>query len=254
MSLLQQIVVLCPLVFFAGFVDSIAGGGGIISLPAYYIIGLTPHMAIGTNKFSASFGTAVSTYRFFKNGSVNVPVACVSVAAALVGSWCGSNLALIFSERALQYVMIIILPVLALLILCKKGFIREEGKPQRSLKKTLLLSVVFAFFIGGYDGFFGPGTGTFLILVFNTIIGFDMLTSSGNAKVVNLSSNLAALAVFLWNGQVMVLLGIPAAVCSIAGSYIGSGLALKRGVKVIKPIFICVLVILLVKVGLDVFA
>lgn len=253
MNLIQQLLLVCPLVFFAGFVDSIAGGGGIISLPAYHIAGLPPTMALGTNKFSSTFGTSISTFRFVRNGKIHVKAAIVSVTTAFIGSALGALLAGYVSDVILKYFLIIMLPVLAVFVLKNKKFNENGFEIPLTLSKTLLLAALAGFVIGCYDGFFGPGTGTFLILIFNTIIGFDLLTSSGNAKVINLSSNIAALATFLLSGNVVIAIGIPAAICGIAGNYLGSGLALKNGIKIIRPVFIVVVGLLLAKVCFDLF-
>ena len=254
MEYLSKLFIICPLVFFAGFVDSIAGGGGIISLPAYVAAGVPYHMALGTNKFASTLGTSVATARFIKSGKVNFRAAAVSVPAALFGSWLGARLALMISEIYLQYTLVAMLPVLAVFILKSKNFQNETFEKKLSGTAVLVLSAAAGLVVGAYDGFFGPGTGTFLILIFNTVVGFDILTSSGNAKVINLSSNAAALATFLYTGNVVVFVGVFAAVFGIAGNYIGSGLALKKGIKLIRPVFIFVLAALMIKIIYDLIA
>jgi len=250
---LSKLFIICPLVFFAGFVDSIAGGGGIISLPAYVAAGIPYHMALGTNKFASTLGTSVSTARFIKNGKVHLRAALVSIPAALFGSWLGALLALQISEIYLQYTLVVMLPFIAVFILKNKN-LREDGF-EKKLPGTavLLLSAAAGLILGVYDGFFGPGAGTYLILIFNAVIGFDILTSSGNAKVINLSSNVAALATFLVSGHVVIFVGVFAAAFGIAGHYIGSGFAIKKGVKFIRPVLVFVLMILMVKIIYDIF-
>jgi len=251
MDYITQLLIICPLVFFAGLVDSIAGGGGIISLPAYVAAGVPYHMALGTNKFASTIGTSVATARFVKNGKVNYKAAAVSVPSALAGSYAGARLALMISEVYLQYTLIVMLPFIAVFILKSGNFKKDGYTKQISDVAMMLLSTAAGFIIGAYDGFFGPGTGTFLILIFNAVIGFDILTSNGNAKVINLSSNAAALATFLYSGMVVIPIGVFAAVFGIAGNYIGSGLALKKGIKLIRPMFIVVLSLLMAKVVYD---
>ena len=254
MDIFMQLLIICPLVFFAGLVDSIAGGGGIISLPAYIAAGVPAHLALGTNKFASCIGTSVATFRFIKNGKLHITAALAAVSAALIASPLGALLALRVSEAFLRYVLLGLLPVLAFFILSKKGF-REDGAANKHSRSTIIrLSLAAGFCIGMYDGFFGPGTGTFLILIFNIIIGFDLLTASGNAKAVNLASNLAALITFLLSGAVLFRLAIPAALFGIAGNYIGAGLALKKGARIIRPLFVVVLALLMAKLLFDVFA
>jgi len=249
---MRTLLIVCPLVFFAGFVDSIAGGGGTISLPAYVAAGVPYHMALGTNKFSSTIGTFVSAGRFIKNGKVHLKALLVAVPAALAGSAAGASLALSISEVYLQYTLIVMLPFLAVFALKNKKF-NDESKQRFSTGTTLALGGLAGFVIGAYDGFFGPGTGTFLILVFNLVVGFDILTSSGCAKVINLSSNVAALATFIAAGSVVVPVGLCAAVFGVAGNYLGAGLALKKGVKLIRPVFVFVFCILMIKVAYDLF-
>lgn len=241
--------VLYPLIFLSGFLDAIAGGGGIISLSSYLAVGVPPHLALGTNKFSAVLGTGISTARFARGGHVRWDAAGVSFVGALIGSSLGANLALFVDERILVYMMLIVLPIIATLVLRGKGFTPREVALSR--RRMLVLAFVIGVLIGGYDGFFGPGTGTFLIMAFTAILGFDVLTACGNAKVVNLASNIAAAITFVINGQVIYALGIPCAFCAILGQYVGSGLALKKGVKIVRPMVLVVIVLLMAKIIWD---
>jgi uncharacterized protein len=249
---LKLVFTICPLVFIAGFVDSIAGGGGIISLPSYIFIGLPVHTAYGTNKFSSSFGTFFSVIRFVKNKKVHFWAALFSVITALIGSYLGAKAALRLDDRYLKYTLIVLIPLIALFILFKKNFEDYDKKREISLLKIITLSMITGIILGFYDGFFGPGTGSFLILIFTTVIGFDIVTASGNAKIINLASNVAALITFYSAHQVNLYYGIPAAICGILGNYIGSGLAIKNGSRIIRPIFIFVLILLIIKIVLDI--
>lgn len=254
MTTLQQIAIVCPLVFLAGFVDSIAGGGGLISLPAYYLTGLPAHFCLGSNKFSSCTGTLFSTGRFLRSGNFHLRTALTSAGFALLGSFLGAKLTLILDDHALRVAMLILLPVAAVFILFRGRQKTDENHfDQISRGKATLLSGIIGLIIGAYDGFFGPGTGTFLILAFTTILRFDMKTACGNTKVVNLSSNLAALVTFIAAGTIQYSLAVPAAVCSMAGHWIGSGLAIKRGAKFIRPVMLFVLILLFSKLVFDMF-
>ena len=243
----------CPLIFAAGFVDSIAGGGGLISLPAYLFAGLPVHFAYGTNKFSSTFGTFFSTLRYMRNGQVYFASAAVSAAAALVGSHYGARAALALDEKYLRYCLIVLLPVIGAFVVTRRKFGETDTTKELAKTKILALSLAAGLVIGAYDGFFGPGTGTFLILVYTGVIGFNLTTASGNAKVVNLASNIAALLTFILGGKVNFLIGIPAALFGILGNWIGSGLAIKSGAKVIRPVFMGVLVLLFATIVKDFF-
>lgn len=247
----QTLLIICPLVFLGGFIDSIAGGGGLISLPSYIFIGLPPHAALGTNKFSSSIGTLVATIRYGRNRQIHYKSAFSAAVAALAGSYLGARLALAFDESFLRLLLVILLPVLAVFILTRRKFGEESKIAELPERRVILLSTLAGFVIGGYDGFFGPGTGTFLVLVFTGSIGFDLSTASGNTKVVNLASNIAALVAFIPAGAVVYAIGIPAAISGILGNWIGAGLAVRNGAKVIRPVFIGVLVLLFGKLLWD---
>lgn len=240
-------LIVCPLVFFAGLVDAIAGGGGIVALVAYLVAGVPMHFALGTNKFSSSMGTIFSTGRYLKNGFFSKKLIIPTIIASLIGSFIGSNLTIITDEKYLKYMLVIVLPIVAFVVLKKKNVI-DQDNINIPYKKQLLLSSVIAFLLGGYDGFYGPGTGTFMILAFAGIAKINIMEANGNTKCANLASNVAALVTFIINGKVYFVLGIVASVFSILGHYIGSGLVIKNGSKIVRPIIIVVLILLFVKV------
>jgi uncharacterized membrane protein YfcA len=240
--------IVCPLTFAAGFIDSIAGGGGLISLPAYLVAGLPVHTALGTNKFSSTFGTIFSAARFIAHKQVHWRSVLYSIAGSLAGSFCGAKAALALQPRILECGLVIFLPLIAVVILRKKNFGEQETHTRLSSGKMTALSLGTGLIIGAYDGFFGPGTGTFLILVYTGWIGFNFTLASGNAKLVNLASNISALATFAIGGKVLYTIGLPAAFCGILGHWIGSGLALRNGARIIRPVFITVLILLFLTV------
>ncbi len=245
---IHTFLIVCPLVFLASFVDSIAGGGGLISLPAYLIAGLPPHYAIATNKLSSSIGTVIATVRYCKNKLVDWGIGIPSIILALIGSTLGANLALLVDEKILKVILIIILPVVGFYVLINKDFTKKVHSEPLPRKKVYLIACTASFLIGAYDGFYGPGTGTFLILIYTGLARMDIGVASGNTKLVNLASNVAALITFLFNGKIIFILGITAAVFSVAGSYLGSGLVLKNGFKVVRPIILVVITLLFIKV------
>ena len=245
---LRILIFVCPFIFIAGFIDSAAGGGGLISLQAYLAAGLPPHTATAVNKCSSTFGTIFSTANFIKQGKINFRAALPAAVAALFGSHIGAKLNMLANEDVLRYILIVAVVVIAVFIIVKKDFGSNDTSGKYSHTKMAVMSVIIGLVIGCYDGFFGPGTGTFLILGFTVFAGFDLLTASGNAKVVNLASNIAAFVTFAVSGQILWAIGIPGAVFGIAGNLIGSKLALKKGTKFIKPMFIVILTILFIKV------
>ncbi|WP_312648689.1 sulfite exporter TauE/SafE family protein [Aminipila sp.] len=241
-------LIVCPLVFLAALIDSIAGGGGIISLPAYMAAGVPPHYALGCNKLSSFMGTIISTFRYVKNGAADLKIAPASIVLALAGSAIGANIALFVDEAYLKGLLIFVLPIVAFCVLRKDSFTESEEDTTVNRKQQVIIALAASFIIGGYDGFYGPGTGTFLILILTGLAKMDIRNASGNTKLVNLASNLAALVTFMINGKVLFLLSITAGVFGIAGNYIGSGLVLKGGTKVVKPIMLLVLFLLFIKI------
>ena len=232
--------------FLASFMDAIAGGGGIISVPTYLLAGVPMHMALGTNKVSSGIGTAVSTARFIKNGYIDWKLGIPSVALALVGSFVGTSIQLMIDEVYLQYLLLIVLPVVAFVVLRQRQFPEERGEIDR--RKQCAIVWLASFVVGAYDGFYGPGTGTFLLLIYCNLAKMDVRTAGGNVKLVNLSSNIGAFVTSLRSGQVFLVLGLIGAVTSIAGHYVGSGLAIKNGSKIVRPTVVIVLILLAAKV------
>lgn len=246
---LWQFFVVCPLVFIAGFVDAVAGGGGLISLPSYMIAGLPVHFSIATNKLSSSMGTTIATARYAKKGYIPWKQAVFCVACAFAGSACGAKLALLVSDLYFKIIMLVILPLTAYYVTRKKTF--SDDKESLSFAKTTLISMGVSLVIGAYDGFYGPGTGTFLILLLTSFANMKLSEANGIAKAINLSTNIAALTVFLLNGKVIVVLGLVAGLFSIAGNYLGTKCFDKNGAKIVKPIMIIVLAIFFIKVVLE---
>lgn len=245
---LMQFLIVCPMVFLAGFLDSIAGGGGLISLPAFLIAGVPPHMALGTNKMSSVLGTSMATWRFAKNGYIQLKKVIWFIVAALIGSTIGANLTLHVSERIVEYMMIGVLPVVAFYVLRNKKMGDDTLAHTIPEKKSFLIALAAAFVIGVYDGFYGPGTGTFLILVLTGAARYTMKEAAGTTKAINLSSNVAAIITFIINGKVIYPLGLAAGLCSILGNYIGSGMVMTNGQKIVRPLVLVVLTILFVKI------
>lgn len=243
---LQMALIVAVGVFLASFTDAIAGGGGIISVPTYLLAGLPAHFALGTNKLSAGLGSIASTGRFIKNGFVDWKLGIPSIVLALVGAHFGTSLQLMIEEKYLQYLLLIVLPVVAFVVLRQREL--PETKGEIEPKKQMLIVCASSLVIGAYDGFYGPGTGTFLLLIFCNFAKMDVRTAAGNVKLVNLASNIGALVTSLANGKVFIALGLIGTVTSFLGHYIGSGLAIKNGSKIVKPTVIVVLVLLAIKV------
>ena len=238
--------IICPLNFLAGLVDSIGGGGGLISLPAFMLAGLSPHAAVATNKLASTTGTTVSTVRYCKNGYYEKKLALPGILLALLGSFLGARLVLHTNDIILKRMMLFILPIVAVIVLLDKK--KPEYDSSFPASYRMLIVCISAFLIGLYDGFYGPGTGTFLLLALTKAARMDIRTASGNVKLINLSSNAAALATFLLSGYVHIAYGIAGAVFCLLGHYVGSGLVMKNGSKIVRPVIVLVLLLLFAKI------
>ena len=243
---LTTFLIVCPLVFLGGFVDAVAGGGGLISLPAYMIAGLPVHNSIATNKLSSGMGTTVSTIRFAKGGNIPWKKALPCIVMAMIGSACGARLALLVDAELFKRLMLIIIPVTAYYVLKNKSMDREPDP--MDFKKMLIRASIVALVIGMYDGFYGPGTGTFLILLLSSFAKFRLGEANGVAKSINLTTNITSLAVYLMSGKVIIVLGLVAGLFGIAGNYIGVSFFNDKGAKAVRPIMIVVLTIFFIRI------
>lgn len=237
-------------VFVAGVVDAIAGGGGLITLPAYYAFGVPPHMALGTNKFASTMGTLTASARFVRYRQIRWRVALWASGAALLGSPVGAKLAMAVEEKYLKYLLLGVVPLLAVLLFTKKDLGAPDEEPLPRWKEALAAAAT-GLVIGVYDGFFGPGTGTFLTLVFMSLLRLDVVKACGTTKIVNLSSNVAALITYALGSKVLWNLALPCAAVSILGNWVGSGLALKNGLRIVRPVMLIAMALLLCKVAAD---
>ncbi len=250
----KTLLIVCPLVFLGGFVDSVAGGGGLITLPAYLMAGLGAHFAMGTNKVVNACGTMIASVRYFKGGKVELPPALISGAGALVGSFLGSKLALLIPEETLKMLMLVALPVIAVVLMFKKDFGNEPGqKAHYGTQRMVIASALIGFVIGGYDGLVGPGTGTFMIMAFTAALSMDLLTASGCSKVANLASNISSAVLFACSGKVMWMLAVPAAICNVLGALAGTRYAMRGGSKKVRGMIFVVLGLLFIKVITELF-
>lgn len=243
--------VICPLVGIAGFVDAVAGGGGLISLPAYLIAGVPVHTALGTNKLSSTMGTTVATLRYARDGFIPWRLAAVCVLFALAGSSLGAKLALLLPSELFSLLMLVILPLTAWYLLRSKGFAGERAPYPWG--KTLLITLPIALLLGMYDGFYGPGTGTFLLLLLTGLAHLSLRQAAGLTKAINLATNVAALTVFLRNGVSDLSLGLVAGCFGIAGNYLGSKLFVQKGAQWTKPLIVTVLALFFCKVCYELF-
>ena len=244
-------LIVCPLLFLAGFVDSIAGGGGLISVPAFLLAGLPAHNAIGTNKMAAGMGIVVSTARLSKAGQIPWKKVWIYMLCAVLGSSSGARVALLVPDRIFKIIMLFVIPLTAVYILFfKPTSVEKEPLPE---KQTVLRASLIALLTGVYDGFYGPGTGTFMILLLTAAAHYRLGESNGVTKAINMASNLSALSIYLLNGKVLLPLGIIAGLFNMAGAYIGIGFFHKKGSRIVLPLMLTVLSVFFVRLIYELF-
>lgn len=238
----------------AGMVDAIVGGGGLILLPALFAVfpGAAPATLFGTNKSAAIWGTAVASWQYSRRVAVRWPALLPGVAAAFVGAFAGAWSVTLIDPSFLRKLLPGILLVLFLYTLAKKELGRTHA-PLFSGRAEQVRTALIGLVIGFYDGFFGPGTGSFFVFLFVRLLGYDFLNASVGAKLLNLATNIAALVLFAAKGHVWWHFALPLALANVLGSVLGSWLALRHGTAFVRVIFIVVVGSLIVKTGWDAF-
>ncbi|WP_336004723.1 sulfite exporter TauE/SafE family protein [Fusobacterium polymorphum] len=247
-----KFLILAVFCFIAAVVDAISGGGGLISLPAYFAVGFPPHMALGTNKLSAFLSTFASAFKFWKAKKINIEIVSKLFAFSLAGAAIGVKTAVSIEPKYFKPISFVTL-ILVFLYTLKNKNIGEVNYYKGTTPKTLLIGKIMAFSLGFYDGFLGPGTGSFLIFCLIKIFKLDFSSASGNTKILNLSSNFASLVVFAFLGKLNWVYGLSIAVVMTFGAIIGSRLAILKGNKFIKPVFLVVTSILILKMSYEIF-
>lgn len=246
-SELIRYLIVCPLVFLAGFVDAMVGGGGFISLPGYLLTGMPVHLAIGTNKLSSSMGTTLATWRLARNGFIPWKQALFAVISALIGSQMGAYIALLIDAHIFKILMLVIIPLTSWYVFRSHSLGATEETGGKVVNHKNLICMAIGLVMGIYDGFYGPGTGTFMLLAFMGLANMNIKEANGITKAANLTTNFGALYVFLTHGTVDLMLGLTAGLFSIAGNYLGTRQFIGKQSFSVRPIILLVLTIFFVK-------
>lgn len=238
----------------AGFVDAIVGGGGLILVPALFATfpAAPPATLLGTNKSGSVWGTAIATLQYSRKVQMRWHAMLPAFGAAVVGSFAGAWAVTLISGDFLRKLLPFILLALLLYTLAKKELGRTHAPVHEGRRETIVASLI-GLTIGAYDGFFGPGTGSFFIFLFVRLLGYDFLNASASAKLMNLGSNLSAIALFAAKGHIWWHYAVPLAIFNVIGSLAGTHLALKHGAGFVRGIFIFVVTALILKTGYDAF-
>ena len=232
-----EIALLAAAALVAGTVDAVAGGGGLLTVPALLAAGLSPHLVLGTNKGQSMFGSFAALVRFGRSGLIDPRRAVVMFPLGFAGSLAGAALVLVVPPAVLRPVVLVLLAAAALFIGLRPAARPHGGPPGR---REAFLAGAAALAIGAYDGFFGPGTGTFLIVAFVGILGHGLARASAEAKVVNFASNLAAGVLFATRGTVVWRIALPMAAAQLAGGWLGAHLAVRRGDALVRRVVVAV--------------
>lgn len=240
---------LCAAAFGAGLVDAIAGGGGLITLPALLAAGLPVPLALGTNKGQAVFGAVTSAASFWGRRALDRERALLGFAAGFAGSWLGARAVLAVPARPLRIVVIALLLLSVTIVLLRRNVQPRPHSFTPGQARAALIAI--ALVLGGYDGFFGPGTGSMLVIAFASVFGDGLTRASGNAKIVNLASNLAAFSLFAAHGTILWRLAIPMAAANAAGAATGAHLAVRNGDRLVRSVVVVVVLAVVVKLGID---
>jgi uncharacterized membrane protein YfcA len=249
-----EIGILCFFAFFAGFIDSIAGGGGLIQLPALFIF--LPQLSVatlfGTNKLASIAGTSIASVQYARHIEINWKATLPATCAALVFSFLGARAVSIIDPKVMRPLVLFMLIAIALYSFIQKDFGTLHA-PKLNTTKQYAISIATGVLIGFYDGFFGPGTGSFLIFVFIGIFGFNFLSASASSKLINFATNLSAVLYFGFTDNIFYKAAIFMALCNMLGSLVGTRLAILKGNKFVRVFFLIIVSILIIKLGYDIF-
>ena len=250
----MELVLISLASLLAGGIDSIVGGGGLILVPALFAVYPTtaPATLFGTNKSASVWGTSIATVQYSRRVQMRWAVLLPAAGAALAGSFIGAWVVTLIDPTFLRRLLPFILLAVLLYTLAKKDLGRTHAPRHTPGRETALACAIGAV-IGWYDGFFGPGTGSFFIFLFVRLLGYDFLNASASAKLLNVATNLAAIALFAMKGHVWWQIGLVMAVANVVGSLIGTRLALKHGAGFVRGVFIVVVGALILKTGYDAF-
>ncbi|HEX8461134.1 MAG TPA: TSUP family transporter [Segetibacter sp.] len=250
----EQLILLCVAAFAAGFIDAIVGGGGLVQTPAGLILlpNLPVSTVIGTLKIPAFSGTALASLQYMQKVKINWRLIAVMTALAFCAAVGGSFLLSRVNNFFMKPFLLVVLIVVAIYTYSKKNFGTHTEK-KHTAKQQMSYSIITSIVIGFYDGFIGPGTGSFLVLAFITLLGFDFLKASAHAKLVNLATNLGSIIFFAGTGRILFAIAIPMAVCNAVGGTLGARLAIVKGNKFIRVFFLVIVIGTILRFAYDVF-
>lgn len=251
MGYITKLMIIIPVFFVAGVIDSIGGGGGLIALPTYLMIGLPIRTAYGCNKLQAGLGNLVSAIKYFRNNMVDLKIALISAITAMTGAYVGTKIIFLLPEETIQRAITVALPAIAVVMVLRKTDARNVIMKSEISRKTILQALLVGLIMGFYNSLFGPGVGTIAIIGFTMIMHYDARVASGNGKVLIVLTNAIALVSYIKTGNVAYEIAAPAAISAILGNLVGVNLAIKKGEKIIKPVMLVIVILTVIKFAVE---
>ena len=253
MDFLADLWYLVPLLFLAGVLDGIAGGGGIIALPAYMLTGMPVHSAYACNKLQSGLGTFCSCYKYMKEKFADIKMALIAVPSTMVASLLATRLVMNISTETVKIIIAVCIPIAVIMMFLKRKVSAGLVKSRELDGRTVLLTMLTGVVIGAYDGLFGPGGGTIAMMMFTLLLGYDLRVGNGNGKLIVVISNVTAVINYVIGGYMIWHVAIPCAIANMVGSYIGAAIGIKKGEKVVFPAMLTVIGFLIVQIVLGFF-
>ena len=235
MEYLGCLIYLVPVLFVAGFLDGIAGGGGIIALPAYMMTGMPVHSAYACNKLQSGVGTLVAGIEYIKNGYADIKTAIIALPFTIMASFLSTRFIINVDEDIIKTIISICMPIVIVMMILKRKIVSKSVTKQEIGKKTILLSMLSGILIGTYDGLFGPGCGTTAMIIFSVLMNYDLCVGNANGKIIIVVSNITAMINYIASGYMIYYIAIPCAAANMVGSLLGAKVAIKKGERIVLP-------------------
>ena len=248
MEFLIDLWYLVPLLFIAGVLDGIAGGGGIIAFPAYMMTGMPIYSVYACNKLQSGLGTLCSCLKYAKEKFIDIKVALLTIPTTILSSFLITKLVMSISEDTIKIIIAICLPIAVILMFLKRKMGSQKQISHKLTAKTVLLALLSGAILGAYDALFGPGGGTIAVMVFSLLLNYDLRVGSGNGKLIIVASNITAVINYIASGHMIWHVALPCSLANMIGSYIGAAIVVKKGEKIIFPAMLVVVASLIIQI------
>ena len=238
---------LVPLLFIAGVLDGIAGGGGIISLPSYLLTGMPIHSAYACNKLQSGLGTFCSGFKYVKEGFADLKMVLFALPFTIGASFLSTKFIMNTDSEKVKLIVICCIPIAVVLMFFRRKIAQKTVSRKALTAKNILLSILAGALLGAYDALFGPGGGTIAMILFSVLLGYDLRAGNGNGKVIIVASNITAVINYIVGGHMIYHVAVPCALANMVGSYLGASLVIKKGEKLVFPAMFAVIIMLVIQ-------